>query len=288
MPDFLPGGEPFFLEGNRTGCLLVHGFTGTPYEMRGLGEFLHQQLGCTVFGPVLAGHSTSPEEMACTTWQDWYGTVRAAYDQLRNRCDRVFAIGLSLGGSLVLHLAAELSEQPEAALRGIVAVAAPAYIKHPLIFWFRNLPILFRLVPYIGKNPADDDTQDPTVRANHPSYDRTPTLCARSLILDFLPRVAQELASIQVPTLLLQSRGDKTIPADSMPFIYSRLGSKEKEMVWLERGGHLVLEDYDKARAFGLAAEFISRSSAEPERCPLPSPSRRIQSPSDLIMTEAE
>jgi len=45
----IPTAEPFFLPGNRVGCLLVHGFTGAPKEMRWMGEFLNQQ-GYTVLG----------------------------------------------------------------------------------------------------------------------------------------------------------------------------------------------------------------------------------------------
>jgi carboxylesterase len=41
--------EPFFFPGNDTGCLLIHGFTGAPTEMRPLGEFLAGK-GYTVLG----------------------------------------------------------------------------------------------------------------------------------------------------------------------------------------------------------------------------------------------
>ena len=43
----IPTAEPFFFPGNRIGCLLVHGFTGAPKEMRWMGEYLNQQ-GYTV------------------------------------------------------------------------------------------------------------------------------------------------------------------------------------------------------------------------------------------------
>jgi len=36
----IPTAEPFFYPGNETGCLLIHGFTGAPKEMRWLGEYL--------------------------------------------------------------------------------------------------------------------------------------------------------------------------------------------------------------------------------------------------------
>jgi len=36
----IPTAEPFYFPGNKIGCLLVHGFTGTPKEMRWMGEYL--------------------------------------------------------------------------------------------------------------------------------------------------------------------------------------------------------------------------------------------------------
>ena len=40
MSMILEGGEPFFMPGNQIGCLLIHGFTGAPKEMRWLGDHL--------------------------------------------------------------------------------------------------------------------------------------------------------------------------------------------------------------------------------------------------------
>ena len=45
--------DPFYLEGSRRiGILLVHGFTGSPSEMRLLGEYLNQKQ-YTVYAPLL-------------------------------------------------------------------------------------------------------------------------------------------------------------------------------------------------------------------------------------------
>ena len=61
--------NPFFFEGGPTGCLLVHGFSRSPLEMGPMGEYLAGK-GLTVLGVRLAGHGTSPEDMAKTTWCD--------------------------------------------------------------------------------------------------------------------------------------------------------------------------------------------------------------------------
>ena len=51
--------DPFDLVGDDdVGAVCVHGFTGTPYEMRYLGEQL-ARAGITVQAPRLPGHGTT-------------------------------------------------------------------------------------------------------------------------------------------------------------------------------------------------------------------------------------
>src|SRR5712692_8608567 len=118
----LRGAEPFYFKGDSVGCLLIHGFSGSPWEMRWLGEQLAAD-GYTVLGPLLAGHGTTPEDMNTTRWPDWYASVVAGYRQLREECEQVIAIGLSLGGALALHLAAH---EP---VDGLVLMATPLHIR---------------------------------------------------------------------------------------------------------------------------------------------------------------
>jgi carboxylesterase len=114
-----PGSEPFSFEGGKVGALMVHGFTGSPYSMRPWGSFL-ADAGLTVLGPRLPGHGTRWQEMNLTRWQDWYGEVERGFDTLRGRCDQVFVMGLSMGGTLALRLAEEKGDD----LAGVVTVNA--------------------------------------------------------------------------------------------------------------------------------------------------------------------
>ncbi|MEJ5224047.1 MAG: hypothetical protein WHV44_06280, partial [Anaerolineales bacterium] len=61
----IPTTEPFFFPGrnNAPGVLLIHGFTGTPKEMRWMGEYLNEKHGFTCLGVRLTGHATRPEDM---------------------------------------------------------------------------------------------------------------------------------------------------------------------------------------------------------------------------------
>jgi esterase/lipase len=56
--------------GGARGVLCLHGFTGTPFEVRPLAEALAGR-GFTVIAPVLAGHCGTVADLACTRWPDW-------------------------------------------------------------------------------------------------------------------------------------------------------------------------------------------------------------------------
>jgi carboxylesterase len=93
-----------FLPGGRVGVLLIHGLGGTPTELRVIARTL-ARAGHTVYCCQLAGHCATPEELRRSTWRDWYQSVEAAHDRLRENCDIIIAGGLSMGGILALHLA---------------------------------------------------------------------------------------------------------------------------------------------------------------------------------------
>src|SRR3974377_832316 len=95
--------QPFALDRGPIGCMLLHGFTAAPKEMRPLGEYLAAR-DFSVRGVRFAGHGTSPEDLARTTWRDWVNSADAAIEELRKRGGPVWSIGLSLGGLVSLYL----------------------------------------------------------------------------------------------------------------------------------------------------------------------------------------
>lgn len=248
MPDFVAGCEPFYFERGQVGVLLIHGFTGTPREMRWMGEYLGGR-GVTVLGMCLAGHATSPEDMERTTWHDWWGSVKEKYAELKHQCEKVFVMGLSLGGMLALHLGAHYPD-----VTGLVAMSTP------------GKP--FEVADLLLSKPLDDagrfilpsgesDIQDrQVVEEWHISYERTPVRCVASLSR-FSHHLNDDLPDVRAPLLLIHSRLDTVAPSEDVGCIHSRVASLEKDVVWLERGGHVITEDYDKDTAFAQAYAFV-------------------------------
>src|SRR2546430_6543846 len=81
-------------------CLLLHGFTGSPWDMRPLGDALAAR-GFRVKGVRLPGHGGEPEAMAGVSARDWEEACETALDSLAST-PRVFVAGLSMGALLAL------------------------------------------------------------------------------------------------------------------------------------------------------------------------------------------
>ena len=119
----MAAGDPFDLVGDDDlGVVCVHGFTGTPFEVRYLGEALARG-GVTTRGIRLPGHGTTVADLDRTSWRDWAGAVDAAVDGLAARCRSVAVVGQSLGGLLALHAAATRTD-----LACVASLAAPLWL----------------------------------------------------------------------------------------------------------------------------------------------------------------
>ncbi|HKE49715.1 MAG TPA: alpha/beta fold hydrolase [Rhodanobacteraceae bacterium] len=100
----------FHLAGGRSGVLLIHGLTGTPTEMRFVGNGLNRA-GFTVLGMQLAGHCGDEADLLATGWRDWYASVVDAAARLQQQVDHLFVAGLSMGAILALKLAIDRPDE---------------------------------------------------------------------------------------------------------------------------------------------------------------------------------
>jgi len=246
QPYIMPGAEPFYFPGNSTGCLMIHGFTGTPKEMRWMGEYLHKK-GFTVYGIRLAGHATQLPDLVRTRWHDWIISVEEGIDILKMTCKNVFTIGLSMGGILSL-LAADRYD-----IKGAICMSTPFELSRD---WRLKISKqISSIVPMVNK--GESDLQNKEAAKSHLDYPVYPTRSIAELN-DLLKEMQNALPRINKPVLLMHSKSDGLSYENSVK-IHTLLGSQDKEIFLLEKSGHVITEDIERNEVFKKAEIFIKR-----------------------------
>lgn len=234
--------EPFYFEGNRTGILLSHGFTGSTQSMRPLGE-AYAKAGYTVCGPRLKGHGTHHEDMEKTTYSDWIASVEEGYQWLRERCDTIFVTGLSMGGTLTLYMAETYPE-----IKAIIPINAAIDIPDMAALQHEEGP---RFLDAIGS-----DIKDPSIK--EVAYEKTPLRSVKEIVM-LMKKVRKNLENIICPALIFVSEEDHVVPPENSQFIYDRIRSVDKELYPLKNSYHVATLDYDQEIIIEKTLEFIEK-----------------------------
>ena len=248
----LPGAEPFAADGGEVGVVLSHGFTGTPQSLRPWAEHL-AAAGLTVRLPRLPGHGTRWQDLNDTRWPDWYGEIERAFDELRGRCRQVFAMGLSMGGTLVIRLA----EQRPGEVAGLVLVNPSLATERKDVKY--ALPVLHRVVPSLAG--IGSDIRKPGV--TELAYGRTPLRAMHSLS-QLWSLVVPDLGRITAPVLLYRSRVDHVVEPLSGRLLREGASSTDVTEVVLEDSYHVATLDNDAPAIFAGSVEFVRIHTSAP------------------------
>lgn len=240
---------PFTHDGGPLGALVCHGFTSTPQSVRPWADHL-AEAGLTVRLPLLPGHGTSWQELNRTTWHDWYATVDRELRVLRERCDSVLVMGLSMGGTLALRLA----EQHGSAVDGLVLVNPSVQTEDPRA---RFVPLLKHVMPSV-KAIGNDIKRDGVTEV---AYARTPVRAVASLA-ELWAVTRRDLSRINQPLLLFRSSIDHVVEASSSARVLADVSSTDIEERVLADSFHVATLDNDAAAIFTGSLELAQRVAA--------------------------
>jgi len=249
MEKLMPGAEPLFIEGNKTGLLFIHGFTASPYEGRDMAQRLHERSGLTVSVPLLPGHGTSPDDLRDKTWKDWYNFIEDKLLELKKSCQYVFVCGQSMGAAMALRLAAHQTFQ------GVICLAGAVFLKDWRLIL---LPLARRIVTYHYKSKGPD-IRNKSLKEEIPNYPKYPVRSVDQL-LELFDDVRKDLPNITIPALLIHSRKDRTIHFSNLQYIYDHIGSANKATMVLEESYHVISIDVEKEQVFKRIDQFINQN----------------------------
>ncbi len=242
--------QPFLLEGNEHGILLLHGFTGSAGHMRLIGEELHKK-GYTVLGIHLPGHGTTMEDMRHVGWQDWLQAAKEGVLTLKERCDSVSVAGLSMGGVLTLLIAQQMK------IQSAIVMSAPMALKNRFASLSR-LASTFSPVTYWRGDAKREKYLDQQYDYGYPGF---PTNKAGDL-LHLIRMAKRNLFAVTCPTLVIQSHADDTIHPDSADIILHGIRSEKKAVLWLEEVPHVITISREYRHITNAMVEFLASAYA--------------------------
>ncbi len=160
--------------------------------------------------------------------------------------------GLSMGGALVLRLAADQATQGNGdRIAGVIVVNPAVATKR----WdVKLLPVLKHLLgamPGIGSDIKKDGVIED-------AYTHTPLKAAHSMMSAW-PVLVADLGSIKAPLLYFRSSVDHVVDELSEPLILERIGSTDVTVTRLENSYHVATVDNDAQQIFEESAAFIAR-----------------------------
>jgi len=249
--DVHPRAKPFDLVGGDVNCLLIHGLTSSPSEMRLLGEYLNGH-GFAVHVPLLPGHGTRPEHLNDTSWPEWYQAAEDAARGLLEPGIPLVVIGLSMGGLLSLQLAARME-----GLAGAVCINPPLVLRDWKSKWARLIKVFRHYIPkFIG-----DEDRLMEARGRF-AYDRIPLkafLSLQSLVKDTVKR----LENIRVPILAVQGEKDEMVDPRSYRILERGVPPGMLHRLVLRNSPHVATMGDELEQLGAEIVKFIETISAE-------------------------
>ena len=250
----VPDGEKaiYFPRSNDLGVLLLHSYTSTPYEFYDLAKYLADK-NITAYAPTIAGHGTSPNDLAKTTISDWQKSAEDAYLFLKQQCRKVFVVGSSFGGNLAFHLATKFTNP----LAGVVSLGTPIKVRFEKMFllgiysygWFKK-----------NQKKRRADYKLMYLDQEQVVYPVMPVPSLRRFF-HFIKKITiPSLKAIKTPTLIIQSSADKIVNPKSAKYLHEHLGSKDKRILWVNGSHHALAVNDKRGLIYRAIYRFIAGS----------------------------
>jgi carboxylesterase len=214
-------------------CLLFHGFTGGPFEVLPLSDYL-QKKGKTCSVPKLPWHGENMAELESWHWTEWVDSAEKQAHRMTAEYGSFDLVGFSMGGLLSAYLT---SRYP---VRRLVLINTPVVYVSP-----------GRLLKVIRQDGIYRD------RDFFNKLRSTPIRAAWQFTR-LVRHLKPELSKVSVPTLIIQSEEDYVVHPLSARYIYRKVGGYRK-LTWYPRSNHLICLGEEAAQLFKEVNAFLEK-----------------------------
>lgn len=264
----------FFLPGDKNLCFLIHGLTGTAKEMGSIAQRLNKQ-GFSVASPLMRNHNKSISVLKRTPWKEFYNSIRDEFVRYSNEYENIFVAGLSFGALIGILLAHEFPEKVKALNcfsptlfydgwgNPKSRVFLPIVYRTPLKYWF----YFKEEYPYGLKNERLRSKVESFYKeAKLFDYSKVhlygfPVIPVSCMYQNYLlaKKVISVLKAVRTPIQLLQARDDDVTSPKNSYYIYENIGSKDKNILFLENSYHIITADQERDKVAEQTVLFFEK-----------------------------
>lgn len=254
---------------NRRAVLLFHGMTGSPYELKKYGQYLHS-LGYDVFANCLPGHGDNVQEIFTVKYTDWLNFAYCKFKELKSKYDEVYVSGLCLGAVLAVAVAQEF----RAEVNGVIALSTTLFLDGWRLPWYKcfmpiGLSTLIRFYytypecdPHGIKNLRTRNIVKKLLQKGDVGMNDFPMTCIYELLkLSRFVRSKKLLEQVVAPILFIHSEEDDLTSPKSSKVVFNNISSEDKELIILHDSYHMVLYDNEKEFVFETVGKFLNSHS---------------------------
>jgi carboxylesterase len=212
-------------------CLLLHGFTGGPFEVKPLAEYLASR-GYSCIVPTLPGHDAPLRMLHTVRRSEWLQAAEASATLLAARFGSFDLVGFSMGGLLAAHLANRYPVRRMALLNAAVFYISP-------VRFLRNVI---------------NQLREGRLRELRVKHD-TPL----GAVIEFTKLVRElkpEFARVTTPTLIAQGEQDEIVHPRSAAYIARKIKGN-KEIAVFPNSRHMICLGPESQRLFSQVEHFF-------------------------------
>ncbi|SDO40959.1 alpha/beta hydrolase [Alkalicoccus daliensis] len=230
------------------GCLIIHGFTGTPQEVKDI-EAQFKEKNWLVYTPELPGHDGSRNSMKEVKYKEWVYKAQVALEEMMKRCEKVYVIGFSMGGVIAGYLAAKYPVDKLVLISSAVYYLNPKQIAEDVKGW-------------VMEGIRGELDQNEIYHFYRDKIKRTP-VAATIEFAKLVRKLRHALEDITVPTLIVQGEKDGLVPIKSAEYIYEHIRSEDKHIYLFENAKHYIWFGEEKDALLERLDYFLSNTEQE-------------------------
>jgi len=226
------------------GCLCIHGFTGAPFEVAPLVQYLQAKTDWHFVVPTLPGHGESLA-LKGVRYLDWINHAEQAFLDLMKMCDTIYVIGFSMGGLIASYLAAHYHVDK------LVLLSAAAFYVNP-----KQLAVdIVEMMKDSVKGKLTSNELFIRYKRKIKETPLTATLQFRTLVTQVRPL----LGEITTPTFIAQGECDGIVPPKSARYLYQQIGAKQKKLIYYQNSKHLICHSVEREKLFNEVFHFLQK-----------------------------